>query len=163
MKRNDNGVPFTFHRNIFNSSESNTDRIKNKNCRQKLQNRFDNDVDCSASEISEKSDRSVLSVLSLNDPRRVFRSSAEKISRTFSSVRTTIGSFSQKFRPSTRRRQILEEGPSTPCVTPQTHSKQILGRTPTKLYSPFGIESPRCIPNKKDNKENIPKIKNLKK
>lgn len=27
--------------------------------------------------------------------------------------------------------------------TPQTRSRQLLGRTPTKLYSPFGIESPR--------------------
>lgn len=27
-------------------------------------------------------------------------------------------------------------------ATPHTFSKAVLGRTPTKLYSPFGIESP---------------------
>lgn len=43
----------------------------------------------------------------------------------------------------TRRRQILEESCMTPnCATPQTYSKRILGRTPTKLYSPFSIDSP---------------------
>lgn len=159
MKRNDSNGPFTFHRNIF-SSEIATEKLKTKNCRQKLQDKFD-DTDCSA---SEKSDRSVLSVLSLNDPRRVFRSGAEKIQRTISNVRTSFGTFSQKFRTSTKRRQLLEEGPPTPtCVTPQTKSKQILGRTPTKLYSPFGIESPMHIQNMIENKENIPKNSRTKK
>lgn len=157
MKRNDSSIQFTFHKNIFNSSDTSSDKNKSKTCRQKLQNRFDND-DCSSSQISQKSERSVLSVLSINDPRRAFRNGAEKISRTFSNVRTSIGTFSQKFRPSTKRRQLLEEGPSTPCVTPHTHSKQILGRTPTKLYSPFGIESPKYYSSKNDNKENIPNL-----
>lgn len=35
--------------------------------------------------------------------------------------------------------------------TPQTRSRQLLGRTPTKLYSPFGIESPRHAWNKENN------------
>lgn len=155
MKRNESG-PFQFHKNIFNTE---TEQKSTKNCRQKLENKFEDD--CST---SERSDRSVLSVLSLNDPRRVFRNGAEKLQRTFSSVRTTFGTFSQKFRISTKRRQLLEEGPSTPCVTPQTRSKQILGRTPTKLYSPFGIESPSHINNFNDsNKENIPKTSRMKK
>lgn len=160
MKRSDNCGPFNFHRNIFNS-EINTEKLKTRNCRQKLQDKFDNDDDCPT---SEKNDRSVLSVLSLNDPRRVFRSGAEKIQRTISNMRTSIGTFSQKFRTVTKRRQLLEEGPSTPtCMTPQTRSKQILGRTPTKLYSPFGIESPAHFQDVIENKENIPKGSKIKK
>ena len=62
----------------------------------------------------------------------------------------------QKFKSSTRRRQRLEEQQSPSCnvlksQTPQTRSRNLLGRTPIKLYSPFGIESPR---NAWDNKEN---------
>lgn len=30
------------------------------------------------------------------------------------------------------------------ALTPHTFSKHVLGRTPTKLYSPFGIDSPYC-------------------
>ncbi|OAD58851.1 hypothetical protein WN48_10053 [Eufriesea mexicana] len=81
------------------------------------------------------------------DSRRALRSGAEKLSKTISSVRTTFGTISQKFKSSTRRRQRLEEqqSPNSICKmqTPQTRSRQLLGRTPTKLYSPFGIESPR--------------------
>lgn len=42
----------------------------------------------------------------------------------------------QKFRRSTRRRYRM--GPGTP-LTEGTPTRKILGRTPTKLYSPFGI------------------------
>lgn len=42
--------------------------------------------------------------------------------------------------------------------TPFTKSKQVLGRTPTKLYSPFGIESP-CS-STTDDKENVGSIRN---
>lgn len=155
MKKSENSLQFTFHRNIFNSNNMQKSKETNRNCRQKLESRFEKEKQCSTSEISQKSDRSVLSVLSFNDTKKAFRTGAEKISKTFSSVRTSIGSFSQKFRPATKRRQLLEEGPSTPCITPHTHSKQVLGRTPTKLYSPFGIESPKCSFND-SNKENMP-------
>lgn len=58
---------------------------------------------------------------------------------------------------STKRRQILQEGPMTPnCETPQTFSRKVLGRTPTKLYSPFSIESP--YHSTTVNKENMPPI-----
>lgn len=44
----------------------------------------------------------------------------------------------------TKRRQILEEGPVTPnCATPHTYSRAVLGRTPTQMYSPFGIDTPK--------------------
>lgn len=60
------------------------------------------------------------------------------------------------FKISTKRRQILEEGPLTPngCPTPNEFSKAVLGRTPTRLYSPFGIESPYNKPTTYD-KENV--------
>lgn len=40
------------------------------------------------------------------------------------------------------------------CPTPNAFSKAVLGRTPTRLYSPFGIESPYNKPTTYD-KENI--------
>lgn len=60
------------------------------------------------------------------------------------------------FKISTKRRQILEEGPMTPngCPTPNGFSKTLLGHTPTRLYSPFGIESPYNKPTTYD-KENV--------
>lgn len=134
-------------------------------CRRRLQKNFE---DCDKNE-TRPADRSVLSILSLNEnTRKIFRNSAERLSRTLNTVRTTFGTISQvggiitvffsqflfqKFRTSTRRRQILEEGPMTPnCATPHTVSKQVLGRTPTKLYSPFGIESPAVALRDKENR-----------
>ncbi|CAL8115662.1 unnamed protein product [Orchesella dallaii] len=64
-----------------------------------------------------------------------------KINKTVQDVKASLGNFSQKFRRSTRRRYRM--GPGTP-LTEVTPTRKILGRTPTKLYSPFGIglESP---------------------
>ncbi|XP_013145882.1 PREDICTED: uncharacterized protein LOC106109033 [Papilio polytes] len=76
--------------------------------------------------------------------RRALQSSAEKISKTFKSVRNTFGNLSQHFRVSGRRRHRLAEAGS-PCKgpsTPVTKKKGLLGRSPAKLYSPFGIETP---------------------
>ncbi|XP_017768236.1 PREDICTED: uncharacterized protein LOC108556575 [Nicrophorus vespilloides] len=149
MRPDNKSDSFTFHRNSALTSSSNSTDGRIQNCRKKLQDRFEKEETSSCSD--ERGDRSVLSVLSLNDTRRALRTGADKLSRTFSSVRTSFGTFSQKFKISTKRRQILEEGPMTPnCDTP--FSKSVLGRTPTKLYSPFGIESPAA--NTKD-KENI--------
>jgi len=50
----------------------------------------------------------------------------------------------QKLRPSTRRRFKLDESPLTPN-TPRTRSKCLLGRTPTKMYSPFAIDTPPSL------------------
>ncbi|KAK4877854.1 hypothetical protein RN001_010360 [Aquatica leii] len=113
---------------------------KTRNCRTKLQNKFE---ECES--ISEDHDRSTQSrlTLSLNDTRRILRTGAEKICKSFNELRTSIGTFAQKFRLSTKRRQILDEGAMTPgCATPNTFSRVMLGRTPTKLYSPFRIDSP---------------------
>lgn len=59
-----------------------------------------------------------------------------KINRTVQEVKASIGSFSQKFRRSTRRRYRMGQNSPLADVTP---TRRILGRTPTKLYSPFGI------------------------
>nr|XP_021208386.1 uncharacterized protein LOC101742718 isoform X2 [Bombyx mori] len=77
--------------------------------------------------------------------RRALQSGADKITRTFRSVRNTFGNLSQHLRFGGRRRHRLAEAGS-PCRTPSTpvmKKKQLLGRSPTKLYSPFGIETPQ--------------------
>ncbi|XP_057331838.1 uncharacterized protein LOC130671777 [Microplitis mediator] len=152
MRPDSRSVSFTFHREVL--TDKNSPRIppnRGKNFRQRLQDRFDKEKTDSnnkeKSKIVKSADKSwnniSLSTVSA-DSRRVLRNGAEKLSKTIISVRTTIGTISQKFRSSTRRRQILDEQQS-PCnsQTPQTYSRTLLGRTPTKLYSPFGIESPR--------------------
>ncbi|KAH9641304.1 hypothetical protein HF086_013286 [Spodoptera exigua] len=78
--------------------------------------------------------KNIFKTSSFANSRRALQSGADKISRTFRS----------HFRLGGRRRHRLTEPPS-PCRTPTTpvmKKKQILGRSPTKLYSPFGIETP---------------------
>ncbi|XP_018571929.1 uncharacterized protein LOC108911472 [Anoplophora glabripennis] len=155
---------YTFHRNnSTNSSSSSTRSAGMQHCRRKLQDTFD-ETDKKAEFKAPQGDRSVLSVLSINDnTRRALRNGAVRISKTFNTVRTTFGTISQRFKISTKRRQILQEGPMTPnCATPHTFAKQVLGRTPTKLYSPFGIESPYNRGTTVD-KENVPPNKQTKK
>ncbi|KAI4455197.1 hypothetical protein MML48_9g00002452 [Holotrichia oblita] len=150
MRPDNKSESFTFHKSVFSSNSNGHSRLQ---CRIKLQDKFEKDGANSTNSGSGKNDRSVLSVLSLNDTRKAFRNGAEKISKTISNVRISLGNFSQRFKSSTRRRQILEEGPMTPnCSTPQ--ARTILGRTPTKLYSPFGIETPNM--NNENDKENAP-------
>ncbi|KAK5638524.1 hypothetical protein RI129_012819 [Pyrocoelia pectoralis] len=125
--------------NIMKVSKStNKNENKTRNCRTRLQDRFDE------SDNHEKSNRSILTIMTLEDTRRILRTGAEKLCKTFNDLRTNIGTFTQRFRTTTKRRQILEEGPVTPgcSTTPYTFSKRLLGRTPTKLYSPFSIDSP---------------------
>lgn len=150
MRPDKQSTSFTFHRNIFSTSSTNSNSStasKAYNCRRKLQDKFNEVEDKTTGENGTKKeklgDRSVLSTISLNDTRRLIREGADKISKSFNTFRTSVGNFSQRFKLPTKRRQILEEGPMTPgCATPQTFSREILGRTPTKLYSPFSIESP---------------------
>ncbi|KAJ8982220.1 hypothetical protein NQ317_013522 [Molorchus minor] len=159
-------MPCKRRNNSTNSSGSSTRSTGMQNCRRKLQDKFEEadrkieyPTEPKAQEVS-RPDRSVLSVLTINDnTRRALRNGAERLTRTFNTVRTSIGTFSQRFKISTKRRQILQEGPMTPnCATPHTFTKQILGRTPTKMYSPFGIESP-YRETTTYNKENMPPTK----
>ncbi|KAJ8916665.1 hypothetical protein NQ315_000310 [Exocentrus adspersus] len=145
------GDAYGFQRNNSATSSCSSSRSAGmQHCRRKLQDTFDEPK-------PQVTDRSVLSVLSLNDnTRKAFRNGAERLSKTFNTVRTTFGTISQRFRISTKRRQILEEGPMTPnCATPHTFARQVLGRTPTKMYSPFGIDSPYGKGTTID-KENLP-------
>ncbi|XP_054016453.1 uncharacterized protein LOC128896900 isoform X2 [Hylaeus anthracinus] len=153
MRPDSRSVSFTFHRDVLSVKNSPEITKDSKNLRRRLQDRFEKEK--SSDTFKEKpckdkhSDRSWNNISLVNmsaDSRRALRSGAEKLSKTISS----------KFRNSTRRRQRLEEqhSPNNMCTmqTPQTRSRQLLGRTPTKLYSPFGIESPRHAWDKENKK-----------
>ncbi|OXU23304.1 hypothetical protein TSAR_000094 [Trichomalopsis sarcophagae] len=154
MPPDSRSVSFVFHRDSINARSTPEDGRGSKNFRQRLQDKFDKEqVNRSRDNSGDKegSERPWHN-LSLGqvstDSKRALRNGADKISKTISSVRTTFGSISQKFKSSTRRRQRLEEQQSptsSACntQTPQSRSRNLLGRTPTKLYSPFGIESPK--------------------
>ena len=150
MRPDSRSVSFTFHREVLSVKNSPEITKASKNLRRRLQDRFEEKPGEKMSKDKQAGDRSWnnLSLGNMSaDSRRALRCGAEKLSKTISSVRTTFGTISQKFKSSTRRRQRLEEqqSPNSICKTqtPQTRSRQLLGRTPTKLYSPFGIESPR--------------------
>ncbi|XP_041971611.1 uncharacterized protein LOC121727704 [Aricia agestis] len=86
--------------------------------------------------------RNIFNNKTIVNSRRALQSGADKISKTFKSMRNTFDNLSQHFRSGRRRHRLAET--SSPCRTPSTpvKKKQILGRTPAKLYSPFGIETP---------------------
>ncbi|XP_058806752.1 uncharacterized protein LOC131673077 [Phymastichus coffea] len=157
MPPDSRSVSFIFHRDTSNTRSTSEDNRSQKNIRRKLQYKFEKDP------MDGPKDKDIVERpwhnLSLGqvstDSKRVLRNGADKISKTISSVRTAFGSVSQKFKSSTRRRQRLEEQQSpinSACKsqTPQSKSRNLLGRTPTKLYSPFGIESPRYAWNKEN-------------
>ncbi|XP_034251503.1 uncharacterized protein LOC117651531 [Thrips palmi] len=172
-------VSFTFHKNPNEggverkpsgkeaSSGSSSRKILQTSTRQRLQDRFDQECPYSLSRDQNQSSHSQnrsnrsnprnwsdfnISLPSVQ-PRRMLRSGADKISKTFATVRNSFDTLSQRFRTSTRRRYRLEnESPQT--VTPRTRTRCMLGRTPTKLYSPFGIETPQSESKSLSNKEN---------
>lgn len=159
-------VSFTFHKNPAesrverkpsgkNEAVSGTaGRILQSSTRQRLQDRFDEECPYSLSRDQNRNaqGRNIRtnsrnwSDFNISLPtvqtRRMLRSGADKISKTFATVRSSIDTLSQRFRTSTRRRYRLEnESPA--AVTPRTRTRCMLGRTPTKLYSPFGIDTPQ--------------------
>lgn len=62
----------------------------------------------------------------------------KRLNKTVQSVKASFGNFSQRFRKSTRRRITKSSTPGSA----KSPTRKILGRTPTKLYSPFGFDSP---------------------
>lgn len=90
MRPDNKSESFTFHKSVLFSSNSNPH--SRLHCRIKLQEKFDRDTSDSN---NGKNDRSVLSVLSLNDTKKAFRNGAEKLSKTISNVRISLGNFSQ--------------------------------------------------------------------
>lgn len=84
---------FTFHgKTVFRNGHDVTVR----NCRQKLQDRFEQ-CETSREEVEQKQcDGSVFSTVSLGDnTRRVLRAGFERVSKTFSEFRTAVGSLTQ--------------------------------------------------------------------
>lgn len=170
-------VSFTFHKNPneggverkpsgkAEATSGSSRNILQSSTRQRLQDRFDQECPYSLSRDQNQSSQNRSSrsnprnwsdfniSLPSVQPRRMLRSGADKISKTFATVRNSFDTLSQRFRTSTRRRYRLEnESPQT--VTPRTRTRCMLGRTPTKLYSPFGIETPQSESNSVSNKEN---------
>jgi len=83
--------------------------------------------------------RNVLSSINLNvanvpkETRKFFQAGTDKMNRKLRDVRQTFGTWSQRLKNPTRRRErLINNSPYTPGRTPRT--KQLLGRTPTKLY-----------------------------
>ncbi|KAJ1530431.1 hypothetical protein ONE63_005338 [Megalurothrips usitatus] len=157
-------VSFTFHKNPSenrverkpsgkneSSSGSGTARrILQSSTRQRLQDRFDQECPYSLGQGREENSQNRNRTV---QPRRMLRSGADKISKTIATVRNSFDTLSQRFRTSTRRRYRLENE-SPQAVTPRTRTRCMLGRTPTKLYSPFGIETPQSANQSQMEKEN---------
>ncbi|XP_024893996.1 uncharacterized protein LOC112468857, partial [Temnothorax curvispinosus] len=117
MRPDSRSVSFTFHREVL-SVRNSPEMVprSSRNLRQRLQDRFEKDRGSGGNDnAKEKPAKAKDSVdrawnnISLGnvsaDSRRALRNGAEKLSRTISSVRTTFGTISQKFKSSTRRRQ----------------------------------------------------------
>lgn len=92
---------FSFRRSsCTNSSNSSTRSSGMQNCRRKLQDTFEevNKTDKVEDKNASNNDRINLSVFSLNDgTRRVLRQGAERLTKTFNTVRTTIGTITQVY------------------------------------------------------------------
>uniref|UniRef100_A0A8D9DMQ8 Uncharacterized protein n=1 Tax=Cacopsylla melanoneura TaxID=428564 RepID=A0A8D9DMQ8_9HEMI len=130
--------------------------------RRKLQDKFDDECPYSlsstiksntsntSSKCKSNSNRwfnsTLLSNISMNQFHQsrgqIVTNSKTKFTRSMTNLQTTLGSWRQKLRSSTRRRYQLTESPATPCTPSPITPKRILGRTPIKLYSPFNIETP---------------------
>ncbi|VVC39732.1 Hypothetical protein CINCED_3A004996 [Cinara cedri] len=85
--------------------------------------------------------------------RDTFRRGMSSVCRSMNKLRTGFKAATQKLRPATRRRFKLDESPMTPN-TPKTRSKCLLGRTPTKMYSPFAIDTPPSLRRRFANRRN---------
>lgn len=88
--RPDKSESFTFHKTSNQMAAGDGNLTKLQNCRRKLQDKFE---DSSGS--STATSRSVLSSLSLDETRKVIRNGSERVSKAFSSFRTSFGTFSQ--------------------------------------------------------------------
>ncbi|XP_037792729.1 uncharacterized protein LOC119588092 [Penaeus monodon] len=71
---------------------------------------------------------------------RMIQEGGKKVNRALQGVRTSLSSFTQMFRNSTRRRYKLDA--RTPTHTPKHSSSRTPRKTPGKLYSPFNMTTP---------------------
>lgn len=100
MRPDSRSVSFTFHREVLADKDSPQLSRNRRNLRQRLQDKFDKDKSkCPSKANAQVTTNKRWSNLSLGnvsaDSRRALRSGAEKLSKTFSSVRTTFGTISQ--------------------------------------------------------------------
>lgn len=101
MPPDSRSVSFIFHRDAINARSTPDESKIQKNFRRRLQDRFDKEkVD---GFIKDRSDKDTTDKLWHNfsfgqvstDSKKAFRNGANKISKTISSVKTTLGSISQ--------------------------------------------------------------------
>lgn len=97
MPPDSRSVSFVFHQDSINGKSTPEDGKIKKNFRRRLQDKFEKEqVDgIKNKETSERSWHNISLGQVSNDSKRVLRNGADKISKTFSSVRTTLGSISQ--------------------------------------------------------------------
>lgn len=91
---------FTFRRTSLANSSGSSRSSGNQNCRKNLRAKFEQvDVEKEENAELQNNDKSILSMLSLNDnTKRVLKNGAEKITKSLNSVRTTFGTISQVFQ-----------------------------------------------------------------
>ncbi|KAK6617905.1 hypothetical protein RUM43_014134 [Polyplax serrata] len=153
-----------YYQNFSSLADNIPTASKHRSSRRSLKAKFDGECNFNSDSTQKLTSRSnctswcdafAASVSNVN-AKQAWRSGTEKISQTLINMRSTFGTLSQKITKSTKRRQPLlnVDSPRTP-VTPQSRSKALLGRTPTKLYSPFHI----CTPKEKENVSNRGAIK----
>lgn len=79
----------------------------------------------------------------MNTSRNILKNQKKFIRDSFSSLKTNLIVLTQKFRNCKRGERFENENCwTTPNSSDMSYVKDILGRTPTQLYSPFRIETP---------------------
>ncbi|XP_050521035.1 uncharacterized protein LOC126894230 [Daktulosphaira vitifoliae] len=126
-----------------------TESIVEADIQRQMRDRFDEECPYSLSRRSPKSRNCnsqvwQVAVNTVTKKSDALKHSMNSVFRSMNKLRTGFKMATQKLRPTTRRRFKLDESPLTPN-TPKTRSKCLLGRTPTKMYSPFAIDTPPSL------------------
>ena len=96
MPPDSRSVSFIFHRDNINARST-----PEKNFRRRLQDKFDKERDSESKDTAKYNEATIKPWHNLSfgqvstDSKRAFRNGADKLSKTISSVRTTLGSISQ--------------------------------------------------------------------
>ncbi|XP_050428222.1 uncharacterized protein LOC126838117 [Adelges cooleyi] len=126
-----------------------TESIVEEDMQRQIRDRFDEECPYSLVRRSPKSRNCnsqvwQVAVNTVSKKSDALKHSVSSVFRSMNKLRTGFKMATQKLRPTTRRRFKLDESPLTPN-TPKTRSKCLLGRTPTKMYSPFAIDTPPSL------------------
>ncbi|XP_042888287.1 uncharacterized protein LOC122263756 [Penaeus japonicus] len=113
-----------------NGQSTTTASTSNLRCRQPLSNLPSGVLPLSADLVNHVRPRA----------NRMIQEGGKKVNRALQGVRTSLSSFTQMFRNSTRRRYKLDA--RTPTRTPKHASNHTPRKTPGKLYSPFNVTTP---------------------